>query len=206
MLELSLEPFILGVNACVVDNTEHPVGICNANNTVKPCHLTCLVGSPVGWSPSMVGGHGLNSLATQVFPVFRPFPQLSVIPFSCSSWCLIGTLQLSWTLFFFNLILFVIEEKFQRDLHLGSILYSFADWHFFLLEFPYFKIFIFQDAFANIFWKENRVCGLHIICTCMWYTRMDLYLCLWLELNEWIDDCRHGGREEGKEGRKNRIY
>lgn len=75
MLEIPLEPFILGVNAHVVDNIESPVGICNANNTVKPCHLTCLAGPPVGWSPSMVGGHSLNSPATQeVFPAFRPLP------------------------------------------------------------------------------------------------------------------------------------
>lgn len=154
MLELSLEPFILGVNARVVDNTEHPVGICNANNTVKPCHLTCLAGSPGGWSPSMVGGHGLNSLATQqVFPAFRPFPRLSVILFSCSSWCLIETLQLSWTLFFFNLILFLIEKKFQRLAYRKHSVFS-CKLALFLWELHYFKIFIFQDAFANIFGKK----------------------------------------------------
>lgn len=201
MLELPLEPFILGVNARVVDKTEHPVGIHNANNTVNPC-------SPVGWSPSMVGGHGLNSLTTQVFPAFRPFPRLSVIPFSCSSWCLIGTLQLSWTLlfFFFNSHFVFNWGKVSKRLAFRKHSVFSCRLALFLWELPYFKIFIFQDAFANIFWKENRVCGLHIICTCMWYTRMDLYLCLWMELNEWIDDCRHGGREEGREGRKNRIY
>lgn len=75
MLVLPLEPFIPEVNTHVVYNIEYPVGLCNANNAVQPYHLTCLASPPVGWSPSMVGGHGLNSPAKQqVFPTFRPLP------------------------------------------------------------------------------------------------------------------------------------